>query len=257
MREYTNTITFTKNIRGVYSLDPILGCSSGMAENEKGCFGDCYAARYSRKYGYDFSKNVMRNFKNDKHVESIRKRINAITLPFIRMGTSGEPSEDWEHTIATIERLGIINKEIVIITKHWKQLSDSQLKRLSIFNVCVNTSVSALDGSMLEVGLFEYERIKPFCRSVLRVVSCDFNLDNLEGQKLDRVQENIFKKYDVLDTVLRVSLNNPLVTEGIINTHKTKFLGKACNISKRFKKTYIGGCDNCIEMCGVKMKESI
>ena len=35
MREYTNTITFTKNVRGVYSLDPILGCASGMAENEK------------------------------------------------------------------------------------------------------------------------------------------------------------------------------------------------------------------------------
>jgi len=253
MREYTNTITFTKNVRGVYSLDPIIGCSSGMAENEKGCYGDCYAARYSKKYGYDFSKNVLRHFKSNKHIASIVKQINKISLPFIRMGTSGEPSEDWEHTISIIEQLGIVNKEIVIITKHWKQLTDEQLIRLSKFSVCVNTSISALDGKMLEVGLAEYERLKPFCRSVLRVVSCDFNLDSLEGQRLDRIQENIFKKYDVLDTVLRVSLNNPLVTEGIINTHKTKFLGKPCNISKRFKKTYIGGCDNCIEMCGVKM----
>ena len=253
MREYTNTITFTKNIRGVYSLDPILGCSSGMAENEKGCYGDCYAARYSKKYGYDFSRNVLRHFKDEKHIALIKKKINAISLPFIRMGTSGEPSEDWEHTLSIIEKLGHVDKEIVIITKHWKQLTNSQLQRLSKFNVCVNTSVSALDGSILEVGLREYEKLKPFCRSILRVVSCDFNLDNLEGQSLDRIQENIFKKYEFIDTVLRVSLNNPLVTEGIINTHKTKFLGKACNISKRFKKTYFGGCNNCIEMCGVNM----
>ena len=216
MREYTNTITFTKNARGVYSLDPILGCSSGMAENEKGCYGDCYAVRYSRKYGYDFSKNVLRYFKDEKHIASIVNKINKIPLPFIRMGTSGEPSEDWEHTISIIEKLGIINKEIVIISKHWKQLTDEQLIRLSKFNVCVNTSVSALDGKMLDVGLLEYERLKPFCRSILRVVSCDFNLDNLEGESLDRIQEKIFKKYDVLDTVLRVSLNNPLVTEGRI-----------------------------------------
>ena len=253
MREYKNTITLVKNARGVWSLDPVLGCSSGMAENEKGCYGDCYAARYAKKYGYDFSKNVLRHFKNEKHVELIRKKINDIDLPFIRMGTSGEPSENWEHTLSIIEQLGHVDKEIVIITKHWNQLTDRQLKRLSKFNVCVNTSVSALDGNVMDVGLREYERLKHFCRSILRVVSCDFNLDNIEGQNLDRIQENIFKNYQFIDTVLRVSLNNPLVTEGIINTHKTKFLGKTCNISKRFKKTYFGNCENCLEMCGVNM----
>jgi hypothetical protein len=40
MREYSSTISLAKNARGIYSLDTILGCSSGMDKNPKGCFGD-------------------------------------------------------------------------------------------------------------------------------------------------------------------------------------------------------------------------
>ena len=36
MREYSNTITLTKNIRGVYSLDTILGCSNVTNKNKNG-----------------------------------------------------------------------------------------------------------------------------------------------------------------------------------------------------------------------------
>jgi len=253
MREYTNTITLTKNARGVYSLDPILGCSSGMTQNEKGCYGDCYAARYAKKYGYDFSKNVLRYFKSDKHAKAIANKINKISLPFVRMGTSGEPCEDWEHTISIIEMMGEINKEIVIITKHWNQLTLDQLERLSKYNVCINTSVSALDGKMLDIGLREYERLKLYCRSVLRVVSCDFNLFSLEGRRLRTIQDNLFKNYNVLDTVLRVSKKNELVASGIIDISETKFLGKKCFISKLNRKAYIGKCENCIEMCGLTL----
>tara|TARA_R110000751_G_scaffold205410_1_gene309638 strand:- start:440 stop:544 length:105 start_codon:yes stop_codon:yes gene_type:complete len=34
MREYSKTITLTKNGRGLYSLDPVFGCSTGMRKND-------------------------------------------------------------------------------------------------------------------------------------------------------------------------------------------------------------------------------
>ena len=62
MREYKTEITLTNNSRGIWTLDPTIGCNSGMENTEKGCYGDCYAARYSKKYGYDFSKTVLTSF---------------------------------------------------------------------------------------------------------------------------------------------------------------------------------------------------
>jgi len=254
MREYTNTITLTKNSRGIYSLDTSLGCASGMANNNKGCYNDCYAQRYSKKYGYDFSKTVLRYFKNENHVKSIISKINKIDLDFIRIGTSGDPSENWEHTLSIIDKIKDCNKQIVIITKHWTNLTEEQLSKLMSYNVCINTSISALDESnLLNNALFQHEKLNLFCKAILRIVSCDFNLENETGKRLSIVQENIFKNYKVLDTVFRVSKNNKLVTDGIINIKETKFLGKKCNVSKYNKKAYFGKCSSCLEMCGINM----
>lgn len=254
MREYKKIITLTKNSRGIWSLDPSIGCNSGMSKNNKGCYNDCYAARYSKKYGYDFSKTVIRNFKDEKHIESIIRKINKIDMPFIRMGTSGDPSENWEHTFNILENIKDCNKEIVIITKHWENIPSNLINRLLDYNVCINTSVSALDDDELLInGLKQYKRLKNWCNSVLRVVSCDFNLENVEGLRLSKIQENIFSKYNPLDTVFRVSKNNDLVKSGIINISETKFLGKKCNVSKYNRKAYFGNCENCIEKCGLFM----
>lgn len=252
MGEYTNTITLTNNSRGIWSIDPTIGCASGMVGTINGCYGDCYAARYSKKYGYDFSKTVLRYFKDDKHIKSIVNRINKIELPFIRMGTSGDPSENWEHTLSIIRSLGSIKKEIVIITKHWENLTTKQLIELKEYNVCINTSISALDKKELrENGIKQYEILKEYCNSVLRVVSCDFNVNNWQGLEYFNIQHDLFSKYNVLDTIFRCSKNNPLVLNGIINTKETKFLGKKCNVSKYNKKAYFGKCSTCIEKCGV------
>ena len=75
MKEYKNTITLAKNGRGIWTLDPIMGCKTGLEKNSKGCFSDCYAARTARIYGYDFSKNVLRYFNNEKHLKSIINKI--------------------------------------------------------------------------------------------------------------------------------------------------------------------------------------
>ena len=128
MREYSKIITLTKNSRGVTSLDTVFGCNSGLKEDIKGCYSDCYSARIAKKYGYDFSKNVLRDFKNDKHLKSIIKKINKIDLDFVRIGSNGDPSEDWEHTLKIIEQLKGINKKIVIITRHWKNLNNIHIR---------------------------------------------------------------------------------------------------------------------------------
>ena len=266
MKNYSTKISLTKNGRGVYSIDPTIGCGSGVAENKKGCYGDCYSAKSAKMYGYDFSNTILRDFENEKHLYSISNEINRIDLPFIRMGSSGDPSENWEHTLRICKQLskhininqysafdGLEkNKQIVIITKHWQTLTDSQLTELSKYNICVNTSVSAIDNEDELTGrMNEYKRIKPYCKSVLRIVSFDFNLDNVKGHNYYKIQLGLFKNKGVIDTVFRASKGNPLVRDGVINTHKTKFLGKNALVSKYNKKTYFGKCGNCLEMCGV------
>ena len=254
MREYSTTISLTNNSRGIFSIDPSIGCSSGMQNELGGCYNDCYAAKSSKLYGYDFSKTVLRDFKNELHKRKTVIQINKISLPFIRMGTSGDPSENWEHTIKILKQIENCNKEIVLIVRHWQTLTDEQLQYLSTINVCINTSISALDKNELrERCLQQFKRITPYCKSVLRIVSCDFNLNNNEGLRLSKIQHELFKNHPILDTVLRVNKNNEFVKSGIINVKKSKFLGKNAIISKYNKKTYFGKCSTCIEMCGVKL----
>jgi hypothetical protein len=106
---------------------------------------------------------------------------------------------------------------------------------------------------LLDNALKQYERLKPYCKSILRIVSFDFNLDNEKGKEFAATQEQLFKNKGVIDTVFRCSPKNPYVIEGIINIKQTKFLGKKCYVSKYNRKTYFGKCDNCLEMCGAKM----
>jgi hypothetical protein len=254
MKSYSDKITFTKNSRGIYSLDTIIGCSGGAQYGGNGCFDDCYAASIAKRYGYDFSNFVRRSFKSLKHTEQIVKKINSIDMPFVRIGTMGDPSDDWEHTLFILEKLKGIEKQIVIITRHWTKLTQEQLDRLFTLSVTVNTSVSALDDLyLMDNCVLEHERLKPFCNSVLRVITCDFNLTNPEGFRMNEVQKKLIsidKKY--IDTVFRPSKKNSLVVEGIINTKEMKFLKKKILASKLNKKTFFGKCAKCPEMCGAR-----
>jgi len=100
MRSYSTKISLTKNSRGIYSLDTSIGCASGIANETGGCYNDCYAAKSAKLYGYDFSKTVQRNFESEYHRRFILRQINKIPLDFVRIGTSGDPSENWENTIS-------------------------------------------------------------------------------------------------------------------------------------------------------------
>ena len=255
MREYSNKISITKNSRGIYSLDTSIGCASGMNNEDGGCYNDCYAAKSAKLYGYDFSKTILRSFVNEKHRIKVVSQINKIKLDFIRIGTSGDPSENWDHTISIIKQIDMCNKQIVIITKHWTNLSIDQLEYLGTINVCINTSVSALDKPhLLSNSIDQYKILKKYCKSILRIVSCDFNLSNEIGNKLSIIQNELFKNDDIIDTILRLNRKNELIKNGIVNVKESTFLGKKALISKFNRNTYFGKCSNCHEMCGVLIK---
>jgi hypothetical protein len=262
MRTYKDIISLSKNERGIWDLDTIKGCKSGLIENENGCYNDCYAYKTAKRYGIDFSKSIERNFENEAHKLSIIRQIEKIDMPFIRIGCSGDPSENWEHTIKIIKQirdssqLSLFDisskKQIVIITRHWKKLTDLQLIELSKYNICINTSVSALDNKkLIENSLNEYNRLKPYCKSVLRIVSCDFNKYNEIGKKMAEIQLNLFKNELTIDTVFRPSKNNYFVKNGIVNVKKMSFMKSKQLISKMDKKAFVGKCENCLEMCGI------
>jgi hypothetical protein len=256
MRSYSGRISLTKNDRGIYSLDTSIGCTSGMNNEKGGCFGECYAAKSAKLYGYDFGKTVYRDFENEKHRRLTVNQINRIKLDFVRIGTSGDPSENWDHTIKIIKQIDTCNKQIVIITKHWTKLKKEHLEYFAKINICVNTSVSALDKpKIIKQCLQQYNRLKPYCKSVLRIVSCDFNLENKIGHKLAKIQAELFKNESTLDTVLRINKSNKFYKAGIINAKQDTFLGKKAFISKFNKTTYFGKCSTCHEMCGLNVKQ--
>src|SRR6478735_6619087 len=205
MRLYKNIISLSKNERGIWDLDTIKGCESGMLENPKGCYNDCYAFKTANRYGIDFSKSIERHFENEAHKQLIIRQIEKIDMSFIRIGCAGDPSENWQHTIDIIKQIRDSSqltffdisstKQIVIITRHWKQLTDLQLKEIEKYNICINTSVSALDNEkLIQNALNEFERIKQHCKSVLRVVTCDFNESNQIGKEKSEIQRQLLKK---------------------------------------------------------------
>lgn len=166
--------------------------------------------------------------------------------------------EDWQHTIDICVVISKAKKPIVIITKHWDALSDKQLKELSQLDVCVNTSVSALDtGIEIVHRLEQYNKLKKYCNSVLRIVSCDFVQDNPDNFIPIKIQENLFKNDNIINTVFRPSINNPLVINGVINVKKVKFLKSQVWASVYKETAYLGLCKDCPDMCGISKKGGI
>jgi hypothetical protein len=264
MKTYKNIISLSKNGRGIWDLDTIKGCESGLLENPKGCYNDCYSLKTAKRYGIDFSKSIERSFLNEAHRLQIIRQIEKIDMDFIRIGCTGDPSENWEHTLNIIKQirensqLSLFDisskKQIVIITRHWKQLTNLQLKEISKYNICINTSVSALDNKkLIDNSLKEYKRLKPYCKSILRVITCDFNKKNKIGLEMSLIQNELLKNENIIDTVFRPSSKNEFVLNEIINVKKMAFMKTKALVSKFNKKAFLGKCENCLEMCGLNI----
>ncbi len=263
MKTYKEAITLNRNNRGCYILDTVKGCPGGALYNGKGCYGACYAKNIADRYGFDFDKLMARKFENKSrqlwlfgltdqtHTAKIIREIKKAAMPFIRIGEMGDPSVDWQHTLDICKQVLPAGKPIVIITKHWETIPDNMLKQVE--GLCINTSVSALDNEeQLEHRLYQFERLKNVCNSVLRIVSCDFNRDNVDGFDRAIIQDELFKMAPNIDTVFRPSANNYFVVKGIIKTEKVKFLKATVLASVFDKQTYLGDCGHCPDMCGIK-----
>ena len=264
MKTYKDEITLIKNNRGCYILDTVKGCSICQKEKPNGCYGDCYAKNIASRYGFNFSNPVNRGFSRDtkqlylfdfqdtNHENKIINRIESMDMPFVRIGEMGDPSGDWGHTLEVCKIISQAKKPIVIITKHWDSIPDNALGPIGKLNLCINTSVSALDNEQeLEHRLTQYERLKAVCNSVLRIVSCDFNKDHADGLDRSIIQGELFKMEKHIDTVFRPSANNPFVLKNIIKTKKVKFLNSKVLASVFNDNTYLGDCNNCPDMCGI------
>ena len=265
MKTFKDKISLVKNGRGCYILDTVKGCSVCEKEKPNGCYGDCYAKNIASRYKFDFSNPIKRDFYKDEkqlmffdfvdngHLCDVIKQIKKKEVPFVRIGEMGDPSEDWDHTINVCSAISYAEKPIVIITKHWNTIPDYLLDSIRMIDLCINTSISALDSAEeIEHRLEQYHRLKKYCNSVLRIVSCDFNLDNPEGAIRAEIQEELFENENIIDTVFRPNIKNPLVINGVIKTIKIPFLKSKVLASVYNSKPYLGYCPTCPDMCGVK-----
>jgi hypothetical protein len=264
MSEYRDIITLNKNARGCYILDTVKGCSY-LQKNPRGCYGDCYANNIATRYGFDFSIPVKRDFikqrgqiyfdgfADEKHeCEIIRQAKNA-DMPFIRIGEMGDPSESWEHTVSVCKTIARSKKKIVIITKHWKTIPENIITELEKIDVCINTSISAMDSEdQIRNRIQQGDRLADYCNSVLRVVTCDFNTATTQGGKMKLIQDKLLERKHI-DTVFRPNKNNDLVISKTINIEKIKFLRGDVLASMHNKNIWFGMCSQCPDMCGINV----
>lgn len=241
MRKYSKRISLEKNKRGVWSLDPFKGCNHN-------CYGICYAAKIAKFRGYDFNSVEQRDFRDRKQFLNIVNKIR--NIPFIRMGVSCDPSYDWEHTLKIVEKIRPYNQNIVIITKHWNELTRQQCEKLK--GICINTSISAMDSDDERVRrLYWYNELKKYCKSVLRVNTANFN-----DEKLKNIQNELLKNENVIDNVLRFEKKDNLVKNGIVNIKRYNFLNTKTLMSKHDDSIFTSYCRDCNDQCGIG-KENI
>lgn len=142
--DVSDDLGFTINQMGSPDLDTVKGCSGVNEKRPDGCYGCCYAWRVYRAYGRSF-KPVARYVKSEAQINGIVNAIRKNPLQFYRVGVMGVPSEYWGHTINVLDQFRITGKRPVVITKHWKVLSDDDISALIRLRAVMHTSVSALD----------------------------------------------------------------------------------------------------------------
>jgi hypothetical protein len=249
-KEYLEKIALTRNARGVWDLDPLKGCKEGIENNPRGCYGICYAANIAKFRGYDFGKVVKRVFVSEEHENEIYSQIKKI--PFVRLGVSCDPSSNWYHTLNIAEKIRKYQKNIVVVTKHWNELSEIQLKRLN--GITLNTSVSALDTyDNIKKRVFWYNRLKVYCNSVLRVNTAKFNTNNENGKMYNKIQNELLRNDKVIDNVLRFPKSHKLVKDETIIVNKEKFLDDNVNVSRNDSNSFLGYCESCPDKCGINL----
>jgi len=253
LKAYKPILTATVNRKGVLDVDTVKGCQYGMAKYPKGgCYGLCYANKTATRYGYDFTKSVSRSPWVDGISKSIEKIVAQHHAAWFRIGTMGDPSFDWDLTVSVCAWLAKL-KTPVVITKHWKKLSNAQISMLRECGAVVNTSISPLDTpSEIEYRLNQFHSLfDSGVMSVLRIVSCDFGHTEI-AKRLDGIQSGLFLESPVIDNPLRIPLNDERVIAGHINARRVRDMSGMASVSLHSDDVYIGVCHNCPDQCGTE-----
>ena len=254
-RKYKPVLTAVENNKGVLDVDTVKGCTHGMrAYPGSGCYGECYAYKDAKRYGIDFSRSVSR-LVPWRGLGSLLHFVASHWASWYRVGTAGDPSHDWEHTVRVCELLRITGKVPVIITKHWLTLDAQQIARLEALHAVVNTSTSGLDtDAETSHRVSQLLRLKlNGIKSVCRVVTCRFGKSEW-AMECKRRQEYLLSLVPVVDNPLRASASHPRVKSGEIIIYKDdSAIGGGKFVSTHKRGIYMGACDQCPDQCGVSL----
>lgn len=252
-KTYKPLLTASVNGKGVMDVDTVKGCEIGMKVRPgTGCYGECYANKSSLRYGRDFSISVSR-ILNSINFADVFSTIKNHYAEWYRIGVAGDPCHDWENTISICEQLKSTGKVPVIITKHWRVLSDEQIERLKNCNAVINTSTSGLDTDQeMKHRVKQIQRLKDACIvSVNRVVTCNFGTSDW-ALKAKEKQDYLLTILPVIDNPLRASSTNERVISGdIILTKREDSVGGGKFVSLHNADVYLGSCKECPDQCGV------
>jgi hypothetical protein len=253
-RLYSNVITASINRKGVLDVDTVKGCTLGMAAYPNGgCYGECYAYKNAKTYGFNFRQSISRQFMGREHKGTIIKEMNRHAVGWYRVGTAGDPCHDWTHTVAICWALWHTKKIPVIITKHWAELSDAQIEKLRHLRAAVNTSVSGMDTDYeLRHRIGQLKRLRAAgVSSVCRVVTCQYG-NSLWARGCRDKQDYLLSLTPIIDNPLRARKSSPRVLNGdIVLTRKNESVGGGKYVSLNERAAYLGECRDCPDQCGV------
>lgn len=255
---YKPVLTASENLKGVLDVDTVKGCYSGMsAYPGTGCYGNCYAATTAKMYGRDFTVSVSRKPAPWSWRE-VWRQVQEFRGNWYRVGTAGDPSADWENTVEVCEMLESTGKHPVIITKHWKTISDEQIARLRVVRAVINTSISALDTEQeLKHRLAQMSRIESAgVKSVARIVTCNFGSTEWGNDRREK-QEQLLQIQQHIDNPLRISATDQRVIDGHLIVDRIKHaVGGGKSVSLHRPDVYLGTCAGCNDQCGAHMQTS-
>lgn len=252
--QYLNVLTVVENQKGVLDVDTVKGCFLGMkAYPNGGCYGECYAYKNARTYGFDFRTSVSRQFMGREHKNTLVTANLKHPATWYRIGTAGDPCHDWKHTVAIINAFWHIHKTPVIITKHWLPMEDWHIEKLRRLGAVVNTSTSGLDtDDEIKYRVEQIRRLKEGgVKSINRVVTCLYG-SSAWAKECKEKQDYLLSIGPVIYNPLRATKSNPHVENGdIILIKKAAAVGGGELVSLHDPSIYLGKCNKCPDQCGV------
>ena len=260
-KTYSHVLTVTRNGKGVIDVDTVKGCTLGMgAYPDGGCYNECYANKTAYRYGLDFTKSISRKIIDREHLATITKLMNTFDTTWYRIGTSGDPSHDWNNTIVVCNALRHTIKIPVIVTKHWIPLADEQIDKFARLGAVFNTSTSGMDtDGEIKHRVEQIDRLKQAgIKSINRIVTCKFGKTEW-ARRCKEKQDYLLSIKPIIDNPFRCSNTNVLAINGdIIVSNKQESTGGGCKlVSLQSDNAYLGLCEECPDQCGIDHKTII